>query len=146
MLSQRHSQSVGGSTVIIPTHDHSLLREDSNLAWRLLAGGERLEYVPDTIVEHHFHEDRPSERHFVEYFTRQGRSRWALEGCPSALRILPEYGLAPVRERVVSRICDDDRRVHVHARRLHHKAMLDSARWGEPVPFVLAGESAPACS
>jgi GT2 family glycosyltransferase len=119
------------------------LCEDTDLAWRLLAMGGSLHYVPGAVVEHHFHAERLSEEYFVEYFTRQGRSRWVLKGRPSSLRVLPEYLLARARESVVSLLGSDDRLSHVRARRLHYKAMLDSARCGAPVPLIPAGPRAP---
>lgn len=111
------------------------LCDDTDLGWRLLGASGRIEYVPGAIVEHHFHRERLGEDYFVEYFTRQGRSRWVLKGRPPTLRVLPEYLLSRAREGLVSLWGDEDRRTHVRARALHYKAMLDSARRGEPVPL-----------
>jgi GT2 family glycosyltransferase len=111
------------------------LCDDTDLGWRLLASGGRIEYVPGAAVEHHFHRERLDEDYFVEYFTRQGRSRWVLKGRPPTLRVLPEYLLSRAREGWVSLWGDEDRRTRMRARALHYKAMLDSARCGEPVPL-----------
>lgn len=111
------------------------LCDDTDLGWRLLDAGGRIEYVPGAAVEHHFHRERLDEDYFVDYFTRQGRSRWVLKGRPATLRVLPEYLLSRAREGLVSLWGDEDRRTHVRARVLHYKAMLDSARRGEPVPL-----------
>lgn len=111
------------------------LCDDTDLGWRLLDAGGRIEYVPLAAVEHHFHRERLGDDYFVDYFTRQGRSRWVLKGRPPTLRVLPEYLLSRAREGLVSLWGDEDRRTHVRARALHYKAMLDSARRGEPVPL-----------
>lgn len=111
------------------------LCDDTDLGWRLLGAGGRIEYVPGAVVEHHFHRERLDEDYFVDYFTRQGRSRWVIKGRPPTLRVLPEYLLSRAREGWVSLWGDEDRRTHVRARALHYKAMLDSARCGEPVPL-----------
>ena len=111
------------------------LCDDTDLGWRLLEAGGRIEYVGGATVEHHFHRERLDEAYFVEYFTRQGRSRWVLKGRPPTLRVLPEYLLSRAREGFVSLWGDEDLRTHVRARALHYKAMLDSARRGEPVPL-----------
>ncbi|HVS19526.1 MAG TPA: glycosyltransferase [Planctomycetota bacterium] len=111
------------------------LCDDTDLGWRLLEAGGRIEFVPGAVVEHHFHRERLDEDYFVDYFTRQGRSRWVLKGRPPTMRVLPEYLLCRAREGLVSLWGDENLRTHVRARALHYKAMLDSARCGEPVPL-----------
>lgn len=111
------------------------LCDDTDLGWRLLEAGGGIEYAGGATVEHHFHRERLDEDYFVDYFTRQGRSRWVLKGRPPTMRVLPEYLLCRAREGLVSLWGDEDLRTHVRARALHYKAMLDSARRGEPVPL-----------
>lgn len=111
------------------------LCDDTDLGWRLLDLGGRIEYVPNAAVEHHFHRERLREDYFVDYFTRQGRSRWVLKGRPATLRVLPDYLLSWARAGLVKLWGDEDRRTHERARALHYKAMFDSARRGEPVPL-----------
>lgn len=117
------------------------LCDDTDLGWRLLEAGGRIDYVPGAVVEHHYHRERLDEAYFVDYFTRQGRSRWVLKGRPPTMRVLPEYLLCRAREGLVSLWGDEDLRTHVRARALHYKAMLDSARCGEPVPMRTNGHA-----
>jgi len=113
------------------------LCEDTDLAWRILATGGRIDYVPLAAVDHHFHPSRLSESYFEEYFHRLGHSRWIMKDCPLPLRVLPDYLLARMREALSNLHGDDDRRFLYRARRLHYSAMLASARAPRSRPVLV---------
>ncbi len=111
------------------------LCEDTDLAWRILHAGGRIEYVPEASVEHCFHPGRMTDSYFVDYFRRLGRSRWVMKGCPSTLRVLPDYLFALFREAWSLLHADPDRRWLYRARRINYWAMLQVSRAAQhPAP------------
>ncbi len=119
------------------------LCEDTDLAWRILHAGGRIEYVPAASVEHHFHPGRMTNSYFEDYFLRLGRSRWVMKGCPSALRVLPDYLFALFREACSFLRYTPDRRSLYRARRLHYRAMLQSSRGARPATLAAPGGERP---
>jgi GT2 family glycosyltransferase len=107
--------------------------EDTELAMRLRAAGERIGYVADAIVYHAVEPDRLSARYFRALHESRGRSRiyykqreprapWLL-----ALRVLPDLVLAGLGV-AVGRLRGGEAERRALARWYHYRALLAAGR------------------
>ena len=107
--------------------------EDTELAMRLRAAGERIGYVADAIAYHAVEPERLSARYFRELHESRGRSRiyykqreprapWLL-----ALRLLPDLALSGLGA-VMGRIRGGEAERRALARWYHYRALLAAGR------------------
>jgi glycosyltransferase involved in cell wall biosynthesis len=73
----------GFRTDLGPRPGSEVRNEDSELARRLLAGGERLYYEPSAIVYHVITPERLNRRYFLTWWFAKGRSEVRESGIPS---------------------------------------------------------------
>jgi GT2 family glycosyltransferase len=107
--------------------------EDTELAARLRAGGERIGYVPDAIVYHAVEPDRLSAGYFRALHESRGRSRIYYKQRPGssplwlAFRVLPDVALAGLGV-AVSTFGGGEPRRRALARWYHYRALLAAGR------------------
>jgi GT2 family glycosyltransferase len=108
--------------------------EDTELADRLRAAGERIGYVPDAIVYHAVEPERLSASYFRALHESRGRSRLyskhqdGRSSVSLALRLLPDLGLAALALAVTALGTDGESRRRALARWYHYRAMLAAGR------------------
>ena len=108
--------------------------EDTELAARLRAAGERIGYVPDAIVYHAVEPDRLGADYFRALHESRGRSRIYYkhqEGRSTvglALRLLPDLALAALGVATTALGRGGEPRRRALARWYHYRAMLAAGR------------------
>jgi len=107
--------------------------EDTELAMRLRAAGERIGYVADAIVYHAVEPDRLSARYFRALHESRGRSRiYYKQRAPRAawllaLRLLPDLALAALGA-AVGKLRGGEAERRALARWYHYRALLAAGR------------------
>lgn len=108
--------------------------EDTELAARIRAAGERLGYLPDAIVYHAVEPDRLSPGYFRALHESRGRSRiyykFAADRAPLAiaLRLLPDVARAALGVAASTLGSGGESHRRALARWYHYRAMLTAAR------------------
>jgi GT2 family glycosyltransferase len=108
--------------------------EDTELAARLRAAGERIGYIPDAIVYHAVEPDRLCASYFRALHESRGRSRIYYKYRDQrstlglALRLLPDLGLAALRLATTALGSGSESRRRALARWYHYRAMLAAGR------------------
>jgi GT2 family glycosyltransferase len=108
--------------------------EDTELAARLRAAGERIGYIPDAIVYHAVEPDRLSAAYFRSLHEARGRSRiyYKFAERRSAfgitLRLLPDLGRAGLGVAATALGSGGEARRRALARWYHYRAMLAAGR------------------
>lgn len=76
-----------------PRPDSEIRNEDTEFGRRVMAGGERLRYVPSAVVYHEVHESRVRKQFFLDWWFNRGRGAIREMGrAPSAGEILKLFG------------------------------------------------------
>lgn len=107
--------------------------EDTELAARLRAAGERIGYVADAIVYHAVEPDRLSAGYFRALHEARGRSRIYYKHRPGgsalrlALRVLPDVALAGLGV-ATSLVRNEEARRRALARWYHYRALWGAGR------------------
>lgn len=108
--------------------------EDTELANRLRAAGERIGYIADAVAYHAVEPERLSAAYFRALHESRGRSRiyykfgTSRPGLGIALRLLPDLGLAAVGVATTALGSGGEARRRALARWYHYRAMLTAGR------------------
>jgi len=108
--------------------------EDTELAERLRAAGERIGYVPDAIAYHAVEPERLTAAYFRALHESRGRSRIYYKDetrrsrLALTLRLLPDLGLAGLRLATTALASGGESRRRALARWYHYRAMLAAGR------------------
>ena len=108
--------------------------EDTELAARLRAAGERIGYIPDAIVYHAVEPDRLGASYFRALHEARGRSRLYYKDQDRrsifglVLRLLPDLSLAALGVATTALGSSGESRRRALARWYHYRAMLAAGR------------------
>jgi GT2 family glycosyltransferase len=102
--------------------------EDTELAWRLRAAGERIGYVPDAVVYHAVSRDRLNPDYFRAMHAARGRSRVYYKRSGLATHVLPNLAVAALGVAVAAVTARPHARWRARGRWYHYRAMLAATR------------------